>query len=126
MKCYYCEKEKKDSSMAIFSGGAMKKEANETYSMLDPGDIGFVRLDWHGDHDNIDEAAGAEAEFSNIFVGETIADNCPNGQFELYFCSTQCLRDFLNKSVDSLEEKMKKKSDPNHFIVYLDDLEEKE
>lgn len=30
------------------------------------------------------------------------------GQFEFYFCTTVCLRSFLNSTVDALEEKLKK------------------
>ena len=35
------------------------------------------------------------------------------GQFEMYFCSTLCLRAYLNKQVDLLESKMARNATKN-------------
>ena len=37
-----------------------------------------------------------------------VADNCRGGQFDVYFCSTDCLRAFLNSCVDALELEVQK------------------
>lgn len=65
---------------------------------------GFLSLTWHGAHKN-EGGLGIDAD---IFKTLQITQDVRGGQFSLYFCSTQCLRFFLNYIVDKLEEKIKK------------------
>lgn len=87
-------------SMAILSGGAMRVTDAATKSAEIAADcIGFLDLTWHSGHGETE--GGADARVS-------LADETPNGQFEFYFCSTGCLRAFLNASVNALEAKIAK------------------
>ena len=54
---------------------------------------GFLYFAWH-DHDKTDD--------NHRML--KIADDVKGGQFDLYFCSTKCLREFLNHCVDELEK----------------------
>ena len=65
--------------------------------------IGFLDLIWHGERNGETELG------SEIVVYLPLADETPGGQFEFYFCSTQCLRDFLNACVDELETEIAEK-----------------
>lgn len=61
---------------------------------------GFLHMFWHGAHDGgIGKDKGIEASLD-------IARDVRGGQFELYFCSTKCLRSYLNYCVDELERKL--------------------
>ena len=89
--------------MAIMNGGAMEVVNAKTKSAnMATGCIGFLDLVWHGAHD---EGTGADRE---TYVRVPLADWTPGGQFEFYFCSTRCLRDFLNACIDQLENKIRK------------------
>ena len=99
--CPQCKKRKvlEPHSMAIFSGGAMylgKKKG------VPDGLEGFVGLTWHGAHDT------GLGDDRDIFTRVDFARDCHGGQFEIYFCSTKCLRAFFNAWVDALEVKIKK------------------
>ena len=59
----------------------------------------FWHLIWHGAHD------GQRGAFRNIYEHLVIIDDRRGGEFELQFCTTRCLRRFLNAKVDELEEK---------------------
>jgi hypothetical protein len=56
--------------------------------------VGFLSLHWH-----CDQVASAYLP---------IVDNARGGQFEMYYCSTECLRAFLGACVDELEDRMRK------------------
>jgi hypothetical protein len=60
----------------------------------------FLYFSWHGAHDS---GVGSDRE-----IGATvnIADDVRGGQFDLYFCSTKCLRSYLSFCVDELERKI--------------------
>ena len=60
----------------------------------------FLSLWWHGAHDN------GEGEDREIGCGQEIFKKVGLDQAEVYFCSTACLRDFLNACVDKLEDKI--------------------
>jgi hypothetical protein len=57
---------------------------------------GSLSLTWHQAH--------AELEIAAYETVEIVSDSV-NGQYELLFCSTRCMRAFLNACVDELEEK---------------------
>lgn len=85
-------------SMAILNGGALTMSPDRTCGEMDDKLDGFLSLLWHGAHD------GGTGDYPNMGGVVRIADNCRGGQFEMYFCSTNCLRGFLNHCVDKLEE----------------------
>lgn len=58
----------------------------------------FLSLVWHGAHD-----AGV-GEDRGIYASVDIAEEVEGGSFELHFCSTKCMRAFLNSCVDALED----------------------
>ena len=101
--CPICRKKKvwEPHSFAVLWGGAMEKKGRDHYSteIEAKNIVGVLELSWHGAHDD------GEGEFREIDSGVEIVDNAPNGNFNLYFCSTSCLREFLNKAVDELERR---------------------
>ncbi len=56
--------------------------------------VGFLVMGLHGG--DAGRASGAV----------TVVNDSPQGQFEFSYCSTDCLRTFLNRCVDALEEKV--------------------
>ena len=52
------------------------------------------------------EMGGSGGKYPNTYAAVEIADKVASGQFDLYFCSTDCLRSFLNYCVDELERKI--------------------
>ena len=59
---------------------------------------GFLSLAWHGAHDN------GVGEDRDIDGRVHLAKDVRGGQFDLYFCSTACVRVFFNSWVDALEK----------------------
>jgi hypothetical protein len=88
-------------SMAILMGGALEK-LGEDHFVTSSGDkiVGFLSLIWHGAHDD------GEGDFREKDYILDLVDESTDGQFQLAFCSTTCLRKFLNKAVDELESKL--------------------
>lgn len=84
--------------MAILNGGALLMNDERTGGGMDGRLDGFLSLIWHGAHD------GGTGEHRETGADVRIADNCKGGQFEIYFCSTRCLRAYLNHCVDLLEK----------------------
>lgn len=96
--CPWCKKEKvyEPHAMAILNAGALRRVRRGAY--LPGKDLyGFVSLTWHGD-----DTDDHYHEYTSIDIVEKSA----YGQFELYFCSTDCLRAFFNYCVDELERNM--------------------
>ena len=58
---------------------------------------GYLDLSWHGAHDS---GQGVHREVDGFVP---VARDVRGGQFDLYFCSTGCLRKFLNHCVDLLD-----------------------
>ncbi len=100
--CPWCRKRPvgEPHGMAALNAGAMRKVGKERYEMADDT-AAFFSLTWHGDHSDANKAHA----FATIYV----ADIVKSGQFDLYFCSTDCLRGFLNYCVDEVERRVKKK-----------------
>ena len=68
---------------------------------------GFLHFGWHGAHIE-DGGTGKDSDsWANL---DLVRDNA-GGQFGFYFCSTQCLRAFLNSCVDELEEAIERNRD---------------
>ena len=100
-RCPWCRKRKvyEPHSMAILNAGAMRRVGKDRYEMATDTSA-FLTLTWHGAH------SGGSGEMPEIHASVDVAAEVANGQFDLYFCSTACLRGFLNYSVDALEKKM--------------------
>jgi endogenous inhibitor of DNA gyrase (YacG/DUF329 family) len=99
--CPQCKKQKvlEPHSMAIFSGGAMYLGKKKGV----PDDLeGIAGVTWHGAHDN---GVGGDRD---IYTSVDLAEGLHGGQFEIYFCSTRCLRAFFNSWVDALDAKIQK------------------
>ena len=86
--------------MAILNAGALLKTGKDGYEIATDARA-FMTLLWHGAHD------GGRGKLAEIYASVDIADAVANGQFDLYFCSTSCLRGFLNYCVDMLEKRIR-------------------
>jgi hypothetical protein len=62
----------------------------------------FLNLGWHG----ADSDEGGIGEYPDTSAEHQVIEHDFEGQFEFYFCSTDCLRRFLNECVDDLEKKI--------------------
>ncbi len=65
---------------------------------------GFLALHWHGAHD------GGIGRHRDRYVVVEIVRDSRAGQYDLCFCSPQCLRAFLNACVDELEARIARQS----------------
>lgn len=93
-RCAHCAGPLPEES-AILAGGAMRSLGPNRAEMFDESDaVGFLSLLWHDD-----KTAGAYLP---------LVDDARSGQFEVYFCSTDCLRAFLSVCVDELEAEVKR------------------
>ena len=89
-------------SFAILTAGALLMNRAEDYGGRSDDLDGFLTLGWHGAHEG---GVGADRD---IGCNLDIMQDTFGGQGELYFCSTECLRNFLNQSVDALENMIAK------------------
>ena len=103
--CPICRQNKvlEPHSMAILMAGALLMDRTEDCGGPSDDMDGFLSLHWHGAHD------GGKGEDPEIGCEVDIIQDCVGGQAELYFCSTKCLRQFLNWCVDELEGKIEEK-----------------
>ena len=101
-KCPVCGKKGifEPNSFVCLSGGAL---LGETTPHCDGEVSGFLDVVWHGCHTR-DGGVGPDPD---IIANVPIATGDHTMQFDLYFCSTRCLRAFLNTWVDALEKKIK-------------------
>ena len=99
-ECPWCKMNKvlEPHSFAIFSGGAMLHDGDDVWIPSNRMK-GFFDFGWHGCHPE----DGGTGEKPNTWGNVKIADEVVGGQFDIYFCSTKCLREFLNYCVDELE-----------------------
>ena len=103
--CPQCKKRKvlEPHSMAILSGGANLMDRKRCNGWPDDRMDGFLEITWHGAHDT------GIGEDRDIYCTIDLAKDCRGGQYEMYFCSTACLRKYLNSWVDDLETKVHRK-----------------
>jgi hypothetical protein len=71
---------------------------------------GFLDMSFHGGHGC--QHRGCDEKPDNRHAITFIALEATDGQYEMYFCSTRCLRKFLNAAVDDLERKIGKAKRP--------------
>jgi len=100
--CPWCKKQKvlEPHSFAVIGGGALLKSEDDVYGPSNEME-GFLHFSWHGAHD------GGQGKDSEATGHTEIVKDVIGGQFDLYFCSTDCLRSFLNACIDDLEQKIK-------------------
>ena len=80
-------------TFAFVAGGALRRTGKDT-AVIAADLSGFLSIGLHGGHGQGENTPSGSVR---------IADDTANGQFEYYFCSTECLRGFLNSCVDELE-----------------------
>jgi len=85
--------------MAIVNAGALTRVGDDRYAISEDA-IAFFTLAWH--------AQGIPSSGRSASVD--VADMVQGGQFDLYFCSTQCLRAFFNRCVDVLEQEIERQT----------------
>ena len=100
-KCLQC-KRNRSGSFAVICGGAMLMDRSRRnggpHNSLDA----YWDITWHGAHDS------QKGAYRDIYEQVSIISDLRGGQFELQFCTTRCLRRFLNSKVDELEAKREK------------------
>lgn len=103
--CHYCGAEHvgAPNSFATLTGGGMLRKRRpfqrQERHIMSKRVLGFLAFQWHG----ADREMGGSGEHSEIDVYHPLLDPARNGQYEIYFCSTRCLRAFLNRCVDEFE-----------------------
>src|SRR5258708_36414321 len=95
--CRGCGQKASDQphSFAFLVGGALFMKDAAT-SVVHDKMKGFLALGVHGAHSEQLQEPSAVVR---------LLEEAPIGQFQLYFCSTPCMRLFLNQSVDALAKK---------------------
>jgi hypothetical protein len=90
-------------SFAGISCGAILLDAEDRSSGGPSDDMeGYLSLSWHGAH--ADE--GGVGKNPDIYLHLPLKSAVVGGQMDIFFCSTDCLRAFLNHSVDELERRV--------------------
>jgi hypothetical protein len=104
-KCAWCKRDKvsEPHSIAVLSGGAILVNRKTGNGGPDPRLDGFLSLTWHGAHTN----ERGQGKYPDVYKALEIARDVKGGQLDINFCSTKCLRAFLNYTVDMLEKKAK-------------------
>ncbi len=103
-RCPQCKKRKvfEPHSMVILGGGALLLDRKRENSRESNALSGFLELIWHGAHDH------GIGDDRDLFTTLTLVDDAIGGQFSLAFCSTACLRAFLNSLVNELEKRIER------------------
>ena len=89
------------NGFAFLAGGALL-QSDKRSAKMDPRTEGFLFIGFHGAHGESSSCPSAQIQ---------IAEETPHGQFEIEFCSSACLRQFLNRCVDQLEDKLSVQKD---------------
>ena len=103
--CHYCGKAHVGSrnSFATITGGGMLRKRRPfrrtERHVMSRRVLGFLAFQWHG----ADQEVGGFGENAEVDIYHPITDPASHGQYEIYFCSTGCLRAFLNRCVDEFE-----------------------
>lgn len=96
--CPICKKNRifEPNNFIVLEGGALLVDKKGD-SILNKKMEGYLNLIWHAQHEKDVNIEG------DSHLLEIVKDS-KNGQFNLYFCSTVCLRKFFNMLVDDLED----------------------
>jgi hypothetical protein len=100
-RCLVCRRTgvHEPNAFTFLNGGALRK-VNKRMSVMASDLEGFLSIGFHGGHSKTESKPDAVLP---------IAEDVRFGQFELYFCSTSCLRKFFNLCVDELEQRLTRK-----------------
>lgn len=80
-----------NSEFYVLNGGVLKKNGKDAYTM-DKDLIGFLSLYFHPGENS-----------SKNWHRVDIVDGATNGQFDIHFCSIQCLRIFFDNIISKIE-----------------------
>ena len=92
-------------SFAILHAGALLMDRPDDSGGPSDNLDGFLSLGWHGAHDD------GQGDDRDIGCYLDIIRDARGGQADLYFCSTACLRTFMNQCVDKLEGRIKEEQE---------------
>jgi len=97
-KCPICNTDKStlNSEFFVLNGGALKVIDND-HSIMSEDMEGFLSLGYHAGEKSGEKDAHLQ-----------IVECSQNGQFDIYFCSFECLQTFFNQLVVELKGKMGK------------------
>lgn len=91
------------NSFATITGGGMLRKRRpfrrKERHVMSKRVLGFLAFQWHG----ADQEMGGVGDHAEVDVYHALTDPASHGQYEIYFCSTRCLRAFLNRCVDEFE-----------------------
>src|SRR5262249_19044409 len=99
-KCPVCSKQF-NGAFAVLNAGALMGDGKGNGSW-DDRLLGFFTMIWHGAHGNPDPAE------NDVYSGIDVVEDVQGGQYDLTFCSTSCMRSFLNACIDKLEMRVKR------------------
>ena len=107
-KCFVCRENLvgEPNSFALINGGGLLRK--ESGNWISEKISGFLTFTWHGAHSDMN-GVGVDSDISASY---DLVNDTNHGQFDMMFCSTPCMRSFLNTCVDELEaliEEEKKK-----------------
>jgi hypothetical protein len=90
------------NSFAVLDGGAMVPMGDGGAAPVFDA-LAWFGMSWHGAHSDM-KGTGQRPDTGGSVK---VVDDCSAGQFAIYFCSTACLRKFLNACVDELEQRIR-------------------
>ena len=105
-RCLWCKKNKvlEPHSFASINAGAILLDPDDPSSGGPSEQIeGYFDFTWHGAHTN----EGGQGINPDTYAYLPLCKDYKGGQCEFYFCSTDCLRAFLNYCIDELEKRIK-------------------
>ena len=107
--CPICKKEKvftkNDRHIEISGGGLFVLNKKEEYKKSIPETEGFLSLVWYEKVKNKNGISLWDGSYMDI------VERSANGIYSLSFCSTKCLREFINKCLDEFERRVEKRKE---------------
>jgi len=92
-KCACCKKSMKSDFINVNGGALLQHPRNPHTSISSRKLVEFLSINLHDDtNQNYDSAVIAQGDFDSF------------GQFEWYFCSKKCVREFFNKWLDKIPD----------------------
>jgi len=94
-------------SFVAVNGGALLRTGEDTATISDQLS-GFWTIRWHGAHRDM----GGQGPLPEASASVDVAHDTKCGQWDIYCCSTECLRRFFGHLVDLLEEQLEQQRAP--------------
>jgi len=102
-KCPVCSQPLKEpNSFLVVNGGAMKRISRNFSEGVCEDLRGFLDIRFYG------PTGKGLGKYKNKAADREIVRNSKGGQFDLNFCSTDCLRIFVNSIIDDMEKELNK------------------